>query len=43
MFAMQGYVLGAIRKKELITSFVEHFKEDHENTISVCFHIPKLI
>ena len=35
---------GHLRKKELIASFAELFKENHENTISVCFqfYIPKL-
>ena len=41
---MQGSVQGALRKNKLIASFVEHFKENHENTISVYFqfYIPKL-
>ena len=41
---MQGYVQDALRKKELIASFVDHFKKNHENTISVSFqfYIPKL-
>ena len=33
MSAIQGYVQGALRKKELIASFEEHFKENHENKI----------
>ena len=43
--AIQGYVQGALWKKELITSFVQQFQENHENTISLCFesYIPKLI
>ena len=28
---------GALRKKRLIASFVEHFEENHENLISGCF------
>ena len=40
-----GYVQGALRKKGLIASFVEHFRKSHENTISVFFqcYTPKLI
>ena len=37
MSTIQDCVPGALRKKELIASFVEHFKEHHENTISVYF------
>ena len=37
MSTIQDCVPGALRKKELIASFVEHFKENHENTISVYF------
>ena len=35
---------GALRKKQLIASFVEHFEVNHENLISGCFrfYIPKL-
>ena len=35
---------GALRKKQLITSFVEHFEENHANLINGCFqfYIPKL-
>ena len=34
----------ALRKKQLITTFVEHFEENHENLVSGCFqfYIPKL-
>ena len=47
----KGYVYyiklsqGALRKKQLIASFVEPFEENHENLISGCFqfYIPKLI
>ena len=36
---MQGYVQvqGALRKKELIASFVKHFTENHQNTICIVF------
>ena len=30
---------GALRKKQLTASFVEHFKENHENTIYVYFAV----
>ena len=30
---------GALRKKQLKASFVEHFKENHENTISAYFAV----
>ena len=30
---------GALRKKQLIASFVAHFKENHENTIYVYFAV----
>ena len=35
---------GALRKKHLIASFVEHFEENHANLISGCFqfYFPKL-
>ena len=44
MSTKQGYVQGALRKKELIAYFVQYFIETHENTKSVCFqsYIPKL-
>ena len=43
MPTIQGYVQGALRKNELIASFIEHFKENRENIIRVCFqfYIPK--
>ena len=37
MSTIQDYVQGALRKKELIASFVDHFKENGENIINVCF------
>ena len=42
---IQGCVQGALQKKELIASFVEHFKENRENIVSICFqfYIPKSI
>ena len=45
MSTIQCYVQGALQKKEQVTSFAEHFKENHKNIISVCFesYIPKLI
>ena len=30
-------MLGALRKKQLAASFVEYFKENHENTAYVYF------
>ena len=43
-FTTQGSALDALQKSQLIASFREHFKENHENIISVClqFYIPKL-
>ena len=41
---IQDYVQGALRKKQLIGSFVKHFTENDENTICIGFqfHNPKL-
>ena len=41
---IRGYVQGALGNNELLASFVEHFEENHGNTISVCLqcYIPKL-
>ena len=30
---------GALQKKQLTASFVEHFRENHENTICVYFAV----
>ena len=35
--AILAYLQGALRKKQLTASLVEHFKENHENTICVFF------
>ena len=32
---IQDYVLGALRKKQLIASFVKHFTENDGNTICI--------
>ena len=37
IIAMLAYVQGALRKKQLAASFVENFKENHENAICVYF------
>ena len=44
MSTIRGYVQGALRNKELKTSFIEHFKENPENAIRLRFqfHIPNL-
>ena len=34
---IKGYVQGALRKKQLIVSFVKHFTENDENTICIVF------
>ena len=41
---IQDYVQGALRKKQLIASFVKHFTENDGNTICIAFqfHNPKL-
>ena len=41
---IQDYVQGALRKKQLIVSFVKHFTENDGNTICIVFqfHNPKL-
>ena len=40
---LQGYVQGALRKKQLIASFAKHFTENDENIICIVFqfHNPK--
>ena len=35
--AILAYLQSALRKKQLTAFFVEHFKENHENTICVYF------
>ena len=44
-FAMLANMQGGVWKKQLITSFVKHLTECHENTICIDFqfHNPKLI
>ena len=37
LIAILAYLQGALRKKQLTASSVEHFKENHENTICVYF------
>ena len=38
LIAILAYLQGALRKKQLTTSsFLEHFKDIHENTICVYF------
>ena len=39
LFAIMAQVQGTLRKKQLTASFVEHFKENDENTISVYFAV----
>ena len=41
---IQDYVQGALRKKQLIASFVKHFTENDGNTTCIVFqfHSPKL-
>ena len=34
---MNEWMLGALRKKQLTASFVEHFKGNHENATYVYF------
>ena len=43
-YIIQDYLQGALRKKQLIASFVKHFTENDENTICIVFqfHNPKL-
>ena len=43
MSTTQDYVQGALRKKQLIAHFVEHYKESHDNGISIIFksHVTK--
>ena len=31
------YIKGALRKQQVIASFVEHFEENHEHLVSGCF------
>ena len=42
--AILDYVQGALRKKQLIASFLKHFTENDGNTICIVFqfHNPKL-
>ena len=44
MSALQGYVKGALRRKQLIASFVEQFKLNLENErcLEFQFHVAKL-
>ena len=37
--ATQGYVQGALRKKRLIASFVEHLMESQGNNLSIIFSL----
>ena len=37
MLTIKGYVQGALRKKQLIDSFIKHFTENDENTICIVF------
>ena len=37
LIAILAYLQGALRKKQLTASFLEHFKENHENLICVYF------
>ena len=37
VIAILANLQGALRKKHLTASFVEHFKENHENTLCVYF------
>ena len=37
LIVILAYVQGAQRKKQLTTCFVEHFKENEENTICIYF------
>ena len=37
LIAILAYLQGALRKKQLTASFVEHFKENHENLLCVYF------
>ena len=37
LIAILAQMLGALRKKQLTVSFVEHFKENHEKTTYVYF------
>ena len=39
MSALQGYLKGALRKKQLIASFVEQFKLNFENTRCIDFQL----
>ena len=39
MFALQGYLKGALRKKQLIAPFVEQFKLNFENTRWIDFQL----
>ena len=34
---MNEWMLAALRKKQLTATFVEHYKENHENTTYVYF------
>ena len=44
VYTTQEYVKGAIRKKQLVSSFVMHLTENDENTTCIVFqfHNPKL-
>ena len=44
MSVLQGYLKGALRKKQLLVSFEKHFTENDENTACIVFrfHNPKL-
>ena len=44
MSTLQGYLKGALRKKQLIASIIEQFKLNLENTrcIDFQFHVAKL-
>ena len=37
LITIPDYLQGALRKKQLTASFVEHFKQNHENTRCVYF------
>ena len=39
MFALQGYLKGALRKKQSIASFVEQFKLNFENKRCIDFQL----
>ena len=40
--AIQDYVQGALRKKQLIASFVKHFTENDGNTTCIVFQFQNL-